>query len=123
MKTEVVFEVIKLVRDLVPEIPRPAPKGCTVEFVEASAESLPNLLGEKGVEEAGELLAALKITDPQQRREAIKEELADVLQVVQSICIEEKIGLSEINKVRSDKKDKKGAFAKRIVMILRRREE
>lgn len=99
------FKVKKLVRDLVPSILRG--KGVVVHDTSLEQEEYIQQLIEKLQEEAEE------VKDSQNADELI-EELADVLEVMQSIALANDLSMEEIEKKRLEKRSAKGGFEKRM---------
>lgn len=100
-KNEIVFN--KLVRDRIPEIIVASGDEC--DFRIAKKEDFENLLNEKLLEEVQELIA-----------NPCAEEIADVLEVVETIAKLKKIGLEEIKRVKIQKKRERGGFYERVVL-------
>lgn len=94
----------KLVRDRIPEIIEADGKTCETRIANR-AEKIGYLLDKIG-EETEELRSSLSV-----------EEMADLLEVVYSL--EEEIGLDkqEVEAIRLEKKEKRGGFAKGIVLL------
>jgi predicted house-cleaning noncanonical NTP pyrophosphatase (MazG superfamily) len=94
----------KLVRDKIPAIIEENGSNC--EFRVATKSEYMGLLCEKLREEVEEL-----IENPS------AEEVADVLEVVESIAKLKRIGLDEIKAMKIDKKQKRGGFNDGIVLL------
>ena len=71
-------------------------------------------LHEKLIEEVDELIEASN-TKPDEK---VKEEVADVLEVVNALCQLKNYDLNEIETYRLRKKEQKGGFEKRIFLFL-----
>lgn len=97
----------KLVRDKIPDIIR-LRGGCPV-VRKADEEEYWRKLGEKLQEEVAEFLAA---EDVQGR----KEELADVLEVIQAISCHLKCDENELEILRIKKADERGGFEGRVIL-------
>lgn len=105
----------KLIRDRIPEIIESMGGG--YETRKLDDEEFKKRLREKLVEEANELVGA--------NRDELEEELADVLQVVRSLSEAEGVDFKSIEKKRKEKKEKRGAFEKKLFLIwsTRRKDE
>ncbi len=99
--------VEKLVRDKIPDIIRARNEEPEVRV--ASKKEHDKLLKEKLLEEVWEFLGA------KGDKEA-KEELADVLEVVDGIIKERGYERSDIEKIKQNKKKERGGFEKRLVL-------
>ena len=97
----------KLVRDKIPEIITKNWENC--EYYIASYNEHVNKLLEKIVEESIEVSKSLN-------NEELTEEIADVLEVIRTICEKNNIDLDEVEKIRLEKKEKKWWFDKGIVL-------
>lgn len=98
----------KLVRDKIPEIIRK--NGKTAITHKAGETEFKLKLEEKLKEEIDEFFKSSS-------EELAKEELADVLEIIKNICeLTLGIDMSELDKIRQKKEDKRGAFAKRIIL-------
>ena len=93
----------KLVRDKIPEIIKNANQIPIVHT--ASDEEYANKLKEKLKEEINEFLES-----------NTEEELADVLEVIYSICDLKGINRDEIEEIRKKKAEERGGFEERIVL-------
>ena len=94
----------KLVRDRIPEImERKWDKG---EFYIASDVEYWESLKKKLLEEANEVIEETNIP----------EELADLLEVIHAICKARWITLEEIEKIRQEKREKRGGFEEKIIL-------
>lgn len=98
----------KLVRDRIPEIIQESGDECVVKVL-TEHEYLKELQ-KKGNEELKEYLAASN------SKEAI-EELADLLEVIHRLTQCHGFSIEELEKVRQDKKDKRGSFDKRLFLV------
>ena len=94
----------KLVRDKIPAHIRKHGKepNCYV----AEVDEYWMALKEKLQEEVTEFLES----------EAI-EEIADILEVVDALCIARGVELQEVYQIKKDKAEQRGAFAKRVMLI------
>lgn len=103
----------KLVRDRIPEIMRAAGKNPVVkDFSNVENDNAFELaLGSKLVEEVNELLEA------SYGKTKLAEELADVLEVLDSMCEFYNIDLSALAQIKNEKKDKRGGFSKRLFLV------
>jgi predicted house-cleaning noncanonical NTP pyrophosphatase (MazG superfamily) len=103
-------EYPKLVRDNIPAIIK-AKEGIDVKarILEDDEEYLKYLL-KKMVEEATELQHSEKVGNT-------REELADVLEIINSILKLKNWTMEDIAKVQKDKREKNGGFEKRILML------
>ena len=93
----------KLVRDRIPEIIEASGKTCTCETL--SDEQYIELLNKKLQEEVTEYLESGTV-----------EELADIGEVMHAILDYKGIPLEEFQRVRSEKLQERGGFAKRILL-------
>jgi len=94
----------KLIRDNIPEIIEKAGKNaavCVLGNVEYQ-----QALHEKLLEEVNEFL-----------EDDTVEELADIVEVLYAILQQRCISLDEFEKIRLEKREKKGGFAKRLFLI------
>lgn len=96
-------EYHKLVRDAIPEIIKN--KGENVTFHIATEAEFETALINKLQEEVIEFTTAPSI-----------EELADIMEVVEAYLEFKKISTTELKKVQTDKKAKRGGFSKRIIL-------
>ncbi len=99
------FKVNKLIRDKVPSIMiSDAIRMCTrvmnkVEYIES--------LKDKLLEEANEVIVARDVDN-------LKEEIADLLEVMKAICLFYQVSWQEIEQVRNKKRKAKGGFSNAI---------
>lgn len=93
----------KIVRDKIPEVIQSSKKSCDVSYV--TDKEAVAFLSKKIVEEAKEFEEAES-----------KEELADLYEVLDAIMEKKGWRKSEIDRVRADKKKKKGAFKNNIIL-------
>jgi predicted house-cleaning noncanonical NTP pyrophosphatase (MazG superfamily) len=93
----------KLVRDKIPEIIKE--KGQTPIIHFASDEEYWKKLREKLLEEVDEFL-----------KDDNEEELADILEVIDSICNFKKFDKNKLNELKEKKKVKRGGFSKKIIL-------
>lgn len=96
----------KLVRDRIPEIMRAEGKSPDVEHI--SGESLRSALKDKLVEEAVELREAADLSDD--KSGDIREELADVLEVVDALADVYDLDREEILAAQRKKRADRGGF-------------
>ena len=94
----------KLVRDRIPEIIELSGKTCTVEIL--SDEDYLRMVDAKLDEELAEYHKDQNI-----------EELADLLEVIRNAAIARGYTLEELEAVRAKKAEKRGGFAKKILLI------
>lgn len=94
----------KLVRDKIPEIIQKAGKKCTTEVL--SDVQYIKMLNTKLLEEVNEYLESGSI-----------EELADIGEVIHAILSFKGVGIEEYQKVRMEKRDKRGGFDDKILLI------
>lgn len=97
----------KLIRDKIPEIIKK--NGASPKISILNDEQFKSTLKEKLVEEAKELLGAK--TD-----EEILNELSDVLQLLESIALNNNITLTKIEKQKEKKKTERGGFDKKLFL-------
>jgi predicted house-cleaning noncanonical NTP pyrophosphatase (MazG superfamily) len=104
--SEAIYE--KLVRDRIPEIIEA--DGVRAETRELGQEEIIDLLKQKTVEEARELVEAKEIED-------VKKEIADLEEVLKSL--KERLGVSEaeIEEIRQKRAEGRGRFEKGIFLI------
>lgn len=94
----------KLVRDRVPEIIESTGKSCTTEIL--STEDYLRMLDAKLDEELAEY-----------RKDQNIEELADLVEVIHAAVIACGYTLEDLERVRAEKKSKRGGFEKRILLV------
>ncbi|MCF7835162.1 nucleoside triphosphate pyrophosphohydrolase [Candidatus Gracilibacteria bacterium] len=97
------MEYNKLVRDKIPEII--IENGSTPITHIATGEEIFEMLKLKLTEEMKEYLES---NDP--------EELADILEVIYSLAQYQNITIQEIEKIRLEKKEKRGGFSQNIIL-------
>ncbi len=97
----------KLVRDKIPEIIKSKWEEC--EYYIANKEQYFSFLLKKVVEESGEILSS-------NNENELKEEIADLLEVIDAILKEKNIDIYEIKKLQEKKKKLKGWFNKKIIL-------
>lgn len=97
----------KLIRDKIPEIIKK--NGAIPKISELNDEQFKTALREKLVEEAKEL-AEVKT------KEEILNELSDVMQLIESIAINNNFSISDIEKQKEKKKRERGAFEKKLFL-------
>ncbi len=95
----------KLVRDRIPEIIRAS--GREVDVRVAGDDEIDMLLRTKIVEEAGELLSSGDV-----------EEIADLLEAIMSLLKYRGIDPSEVENLRTQKRQERGGFEERFVIRL-----
>jgi predicted house-cleaning noncanonical NTP pyrophosphatase (MazG superfamily) len=100
-------EYQKLVRDRVPDSIRKNGEWPVTRVL--SPEEFRLALRQKLVEEATEVVAA-------ESRDEVRAELADLLEIIESICQEEKISQNGLLEERMIKNNLKGGFKKRIFL-------
>ncbi len=93
----------KLVRDKIPDIIKEKGEECVIR--EASEEEFPRKLLEKLVEEAKEFSDKSSI-----------EEMADIIEVLEEICRLNGWDRETLNKIQSEKRERRGGFSKRIIL-------
>jgi predicted house-cleaning noncanonical NTP pyrophosphatase (MazG superfamily) len=98
----------KLVRDRIPEIM--AAKGLAFETRVLDGQEFKQALLLKLIEEAGEAQAA-------ETQDDLVGELADLAEVVLAISTAHGITAAEIEQARRDKLEKRGAFAKSLMLV------
>lgn len=101
----------KLVRDRIPEIVRANGETANFRVVESRAEYLAALLA-KILEESSEVRGAVTTEDPVE----IAKEIADVREVLDAIAAEFAIPSEEIERVQTERREKRGGFVKRIFL-------
>jgi predicted house-cleaning noncanonical NTP pyrophosphatase (MazG superfamily) len=94
----------KLVRDKIPEII--AAKWQTAHVYTANNEEYWERLKDKLIEEAHEVI----------EEKNIPEELADLIEVIHAICSIRWISLINVEKIRTEKKEKRGGFEEKIIL-------
>lgn len=95
------FKFNKLVRDKIPELIQS--QNCTLHAKILGKKALLDALKNKLVEEAQEVAQTNSIDD-------LKEEMADILEVVHKIMSEQNLDFKEIEKIRSNKNSQRGGF-------------
>ncbi len=93
----------KLVRDRIPEIIQSSGKRCSTEIL--SGEEYLKLVDAKLDEELAEY-----------HRDQNIEELADLLEVIRAATLARGYSLEALERVRAEKAEKRGGFAKRILL-------
>ena len=93
----------KLVRDKIPEIIKQNNETQLTHI--ANDKEYWEKLKEKLLEETNEFL-----------KESTEEELADILEVINSICEFKKIDKQKLEEIRKNKKEKRGGFDKKIIL-------
>lgn len=99
------FKANKLVRDKIPTILKNDGIDCECRIMDQ--EEFFDSLKEKIVEEAKEVLTS-------KNREELIEELADLIEVIEKICVEARISKPDIDNTRIKKYKEKGIFDNRI---------
>ena len=94
----------KLVRDRIPEIIEANGSTCTVEIL--SDEAYLQMLDQKLTEELAEYHA-----------DGSPEELADLLEVIYAAAAARGYTIGELEAVRAEKAEKRGGFARKILLI------
>lgn len=102
----------KLVRDNIPEMLEKQGIKVKTRILTDDKEYL-SALCDKLVEEVNEFIEVAAGTDDAR----IKEELADVFEVIHAICELKKYDLNSIEEIRKEKQQKRGGFEKRIFSI------
>ncbi len=97
----------KLVRDKIPSIIEQNGDKCEIEILDN--DTYLKMLKEKLIEESNEVSKALNNQD-------VKEELADVLEVILAIADNIDTSITDIEKIRIDKAEKRGAFKEKIIL-------
>ena len=97
----------KLIRDKIPEIIQKDNAIPKVSILDDEQFSL--ALKEKLIEEAKELLEA-------KTQEEILNELSDVLELVESIAVNNKLIIAEVEKQKLARKEKRGGFEKKLFL-------
>jgi len=97
----------KLIRDKIPEIIKKDNAIPKISIL--NDEQFAMALKEKLVEEAKELLEV-------KTSEEILNELSDVLELVESIAINNKLTIAEVEKQKLAKKEKRGGFKKKLFL-------
>ena len=99
---EKVYE--KLVRDNIPDIIKKSGKDCVIEIMD-DVEYVEEL-NKKLAEEVDEYLSSGSI-----------EEIADIMEVIYSILEVKNISFEEVEKLRMEKREKRGGFNNRIKLV------
>ena len=102
---EIIYD--KLVRDRIPEIIKASGKECVTHTL-GESEYL-DALKKKLLEESEEVEATKNDTD-------LKEEMADVVEVLAALSVNIGTNLGEIIKIASNKRSRRGGFDKRIFL-------
>jgi len=103
----------KLVRDKIPEILVQHNRAHKTEIL-TDDQCYLSALHEKLIEEVQEFIEASSDADDQKT----KEELADVLEVIDALFQLKKYDPKEIEAIRLEKKEKRGGFGKRVWLCL-----
>ena len=94
----------KLIRDKIPEIIEASGKTPVVETL--SSPDYIKMLNEKLQEEVSEYLDSESV-----------EELADIVEVLLAILAYKSVSKEEFEKIRTDKRQKRGGFEKRLLLV------
>jgi predicted house-cleaning noncanonical NTP pyrophosphatase (MazG superfamily) len=94
----------KLARDRIPEIISNADQ--TITFYTATDAEYKMLLKEKLLEEAHEFIES-----------ETTEEMADILEVIDAICAAYHIDLTEVQRVKNEKRMNRGGFKTKLVIV------
>lgn len=94
----------KLVRDNIPDIIKKSGKDCVIEIMD-DVEYVKEL-NKKLAEEVDEYLSSGSI-----------EEIADIMEVMYSILEVKNISFEEVEKLRMEKREKRGGFNNRIKLV------
>ena len=100
---------IKLVRDRIPE--EIEKEGRKVETIILNDSEYKNALVEKLQEETAEAVHAVNTGSN------VAEELADVLEVLHALAAAHNITINEIENIRKKKKQERGGFEKKILLM------
>ena len=98
----------KLVRDRIPEMIKNQNKKFDMEIIKDDKIFF-NLLKDKLLEETNEFINSINIENQ-------KEELADILEVIDAICDFKKINKEELTNIKNKKLKERGGFVKRILL-------
>lgn len=109
-KLPIELEYPKLVRDKIPEIIKKNDGLDIAQCVLSDDDEFFNYLCKKITEEAMELQYSLKEGNE-------KEELADIFEIIDAILSLRKLTAKDIMDIQKIKKEKRGGFAKRILML------
>ena len=93
----------KLVRDRIPEIIESRGEKAVIHI--ADEKEYEAKLKEKLLEEVREFIGKTSI-----------EELADIMEVIEAICEKYSFDKKELERVRTEKKEKRGGFSKKIIL-------
>ncbi len=94
----------KLVRDRIPDIIKQQGETPVIEIL--SDDQYLDELNKKLTEEVGEY-----------RESQALDELADVLEVIDAICIAQGTSMDELQKIRAQKFKKRGGFSEKIFLV------
>ena len=97
----------KLIRNKIPQIIEA--NGGKYQTRIMGGQEFEKELKKKLIEEAKELAKAPS--------DELENELADVLEIIKSLCSHFKIKFSQVEKLRTEKKKKRGGFKKRLFLI------
>lgn len=97
----------KLIRDKIPEIIQSRGEECKIHIAEDLEYK--EKLKEKLLEEVQEFLDS---KDPENE----KEELADILEIIDAIYESSGFNKYEIEQIKKEKKEKRGGFSKKIIL-------
>lgn len=98
----------KLVRNKIPQ--NLTAKGINAQFSILQDEEYKKALNEKLLEEANEVVNS-------ETREELTEEIADLMEVMETIIKDRNISLEEIKKVKEEKKAKRGGLDDKVFLI------
>jgi len=102
-------EYPKLVRDLIPDIIKSHGEVSKTRIAKDDDELRTYLLA-KIVEESNKLKSA-------KNKDHLVEELADIMEIIDTILNLENLNLEDIRNIQREKKEKRGGFEKRIIML------
>jgi predicted house-cleaning noncanonical NTP pyrophosphatase (MazG superfamily) len=110
----------KLVRDWVPSLEHPS----SITFHVAPVDEMKQLLYAKLTEELQEVMLAsgvkcVNLQEESERDENVRDELADVLQVVKSLATHLGVEWEDVLSACEHKASTRGTFSKRFVMTVR----
>jgi predicted house-cleaning noncanonical NTP pyrophosphatase (MazG superfamily) len=99
----------KLIRDRIPEIMAVKGKGFEVQSLSSDVDFEASLF-QKLSEEAAEVCSA-------QGRDELMKELADLAEVVKTLCELKRIPFWEVEKLQAERRRERGGFEKRLLLL------
>jgi predicted house-cleaning noncanonical NTP pyrophosphatase (MazG superfamily) len=102
----------KLIRDKIPEIMKLKGQNPIIKIIETDKQYF-FFLKEKLLEEANELIEACHLKS----KNKAEEEIADILEVIETLIDFKKLNVQEVLNKKKLKKKSRGGFSKRILLL------